>query len=484
MPMLGSRVLRTVLAALAVVACSLPAGPRPAPDTSGPVALTGASVVDVERGTLLRRQTVVIHGDRIRGVGRDGSLPIPPAARIIDARDRYVMPGLWDMHAHHVGRGSPDHYAALFLANGVTGAREMGDDLDTLRTLRQEIADGRAVGPRLVFGGRVDGSARRPPYALLARDSAEAREAVRSLLGRGVDFIKVPLLLSVEAYRAVAEASRTAGIPFAGHVPHEVTVREASAAGQASLEHEDDLMLACTKHELALKGQIAAAAAGDDLAASASIMRRAARAIREQRDDAGCASLIAELARNGTWVTPTLVVYRPYELAFGPALTEDTRLRYIPASLRAAWRQRARNHAPEDTEAVRAYFDLPMTAAMQRAGVRLMTGTDAPLPYVLPGFALHEEVQLLVKAGLSNAEALKAATLHPARFLGVEPSLGTVAAGKVADLVVLRADPLRDIRNTTAIEAVFANGKFFDRSALDRLLAAAEQAAGVSSGDP
>jgi hypothetical protein len=206
------------------------------------------------------------------------------------------------------------------------------------------------------------------------------------------------------------------------------------------------------------------------------MIRAQARLIRTFYDPARCKSVIATLARNHTWVTPTLVAYQPYAHAFDSASTHPEWSKYVPGLVQGGWLHKSASVTPADSMVVRSYFSFDRTRDMKDAGVKLLAGTDMPQAFVYPGFSLHEELELLVRSGLTPLEALRAATYNPAEFLGALDSLGTVTQGKVADLVLLDADPLTDIRNTRRISAVIANGRLFDRAARAQLLKRVETA--------
>jgi imidazolonepropionase-like amidohydrolase len=304
---------------------------------------------------------------------------------------------------------------------------------------------------------------------------------VDSLAALGVDFIKVYSLLPRDAWLAIVGAAKHAKLPFVGHLPRGVTAAEASDSGQKSIEHLEGILQACADRDSVRQ---AAAAAGDDRQ-----QRQAAavRAILATYDAGRCTDLFGRFARNGTWQTPTLVNTRNNAFFEDLRGTHSERLDYLPHYLRAWWTPERNVHledrTPERIAELRA-----ISAALQkvvgdlhRAGVRLLAGTDMGgnvLNY--PGWSLHDELELFVEAGLSPMEALRTATSNPAEFLGLTDSLGTIATGKLADLVLLEADPTADIRNTRRIAAVMTRGRLLDRSALDALLADVKARAGRS----
>jgi Amidohydrolase family len=437
-------------------------------------AITHVSVVDVVAGAIHSDNTVIIHGNRIVYVGDAVNANIPRGAHLIDGRGKFLIPGLWDMHVHAFMYVFSDFAGPLLIANGVTGARDMGYHVDTTLRWKRDIAAGREVGPRLVAGVRVDGPVGRASFVSHIEDAADAARAVDTLAttntgARRADFISVDPLISREAYFALARESRKVGVPFAGKVPYAVSVVEASDSGQRSIEQEDDLMRACTATEAIFRAQLADTAnrrAGDDPLQP----RAQSRQILASFDPAHCSSVFATLARNHTWVTPTLVAYQPYAHSFDSASTHPEWSRYVPGIVQGGWLQKAAPAARPDSITVRSSFSLERTGALNKAGVRLLAGTDAPRAFIYPGFSLHEELSLLVSSGLTPAEALRAATYNPAAYLGSLDSLGTIEQGKVADLVLIDANPLLDIRNTRRISTVIANGRVFDAAARASLL--------------
>jgi hypothetical protein len=200
------------------------------------------------------------------------------------------------------------------------------------------------------------------------------------------------------------------------------------------------------------------------------VIKAQAQLVQASYDSAKCKSVIGTLARNQTWVTPTLVEYQPYVHAFDSAATHPEWSKYVPGLVQGGWIHRASTIKPADSIAMRSYFSFDRTRELKEAGVKLLAGTDMPQAFVYPGFSLHQELELLVRSGLTPLEALRTATYNPAEFLGALDSLGTVAQGKVADLLLLDANPLDDIRNTRRVAVVIANGRVFDQAARAQLL--------------
>jgi len=436
-------------------------------------------VIDVASGATHPDNTVLVSGNRITFAGPAANARIPAGARVIDGRGKFLIPGLWDMHVHGFVYLFSDFAGPLMIANGVTGARDMGYHIDTTLRWRNDIAAGREVGPRLVVGARVDGpvnQARFVSHVVTQEDGVRAVDTLsRKKDAPRADFIKVYSWVPRAAYFGVAAEAKKVGVPFAGHSPYSVSVSEASNAGQRSIEHEDDLMRACSSSDSALRAEFADTTTLRPERQLAQ-MRDQARVLRATYDPAKCRSVIATLTRNHTWITPTLVVYQPYAHAFDSATIHPELAKYVPGLVEGGWRQRASRVAPADSMVVRSYFSFARTRELNDAGVKLLAGTDMPQAFVYPGFSLHDELALLVRAGLTPLAALRAATYNPAEYLGALDSLGTISEGKLADLVLLDADPLADISNTRRISAVIANGRLFDAAARAALLAHVETA--------
>ncbi|HJQ37861.1 MAG TPA: amidohydrolase family protein [Thermoanaerobaculia bacterium] len=403
------------------------------------LALTHASVINVETGAIRRDRTILIAGDRV--IETSGARP--RAARVVDVGGRYVMPGLCDMHVHTLWDPAVrSTFLPLLVANGITSVRDMGGTLEVTNAVRAEIANGTLIGPRITASGPVlDGPEPvDPSISIPVATVDEARAAVQKLARANVDFIKVYTLLPRDAFFAVMDEARKAGLTVAGHVPADVTAAEASNAGMTSIEHmRSEIALFCSRDK-----------------------------------PADCEELLRLFLKNGTWQTPTLAVRRARAYIEDPAKANDSRLRYLPKELRAIW---LKNRASKLTRPP-AYFaeikkqhenEIWLAGVLHRHGVPLLAGSDAGADFSYPGDTLHEELELLVSAGLTPLQALQAATTAPARYLG--------RTGNEADLLILDANPLDDIRNTRSIRGVVLAGRYLDRAALDALIAGAAEAA-------
>lgn len=306
----------------------------------------------------------------------------------------------------------------------------------------------------------------------------DARRVVDEIKQSGADFVKIYDGIPRDAFFALADEARKQGIPFAGHLPFAIRASEASDAGQGSIEHLAGIAIACSSREQELMKQLRPLRYIENTNLTAEAVR--------SFDAAKCQALFAEFRRNRTWQVPTLTVHRAFGYMNNSHFTADPRVAYMSEEVRRRWKSsndvRFRRWRPPEFELHRGLFraDQQMVGMMFRAGIPLLAGTDAMNPYCLPGFSLHDELSLLVQSGLTPLAALQAATLSPAEFLGRSDELGGIAPGKRADLVLLSADPLADIHNTTQIQAVWLRGKYLDRAALDQLLAAAKHRHGKS----
>ena len=430
------------------------------------VAITHVTVVDGERATSRTDQTVLIDGPRITTVGPATSLRVPGGAQVIDGRGRWLIPGLWDMHAHTVVP-SGRMLLSLYLANGVTGLRDMGGEFATIRKWRDDIARGTLVGPRIVAAGPYLEAHDSPIAHIEVHTPDDARRAVDSLASLGVDFVKVHSGLARETFFAAARAARERHLALAGHLSRNVTVEEASDSGQRSLEHLLGFVNVCT-------------AADSAAFADVDPLRRIVFNTCTSRDQS---AVYAHLARNGTWVTPTLATAWEFAVLPKSGVPGDSLRRFITDSLRQYLVQifEAPPPIPPDGDVLGTRMFAKrrqLVRALHDAGVPLLTGTDSPMRNVPPGFGLHEELLEFVRSGLTPGAALRAATFEPARYFAALDSLGSIGPGKLADLVLLGADPLADIANAHAIVAVLTRGHVYDRRALDAMLRAVERASG------
>lgn len=452
--------------ALALSGSLLAAQEHPVPEAS----IRHVTVINVATGAEVKDQTVRIQGNRIASIAatRESDSALPNS---VDAHGAYLIPGLWDMHVHvHDTDELP-----LYIANGVTGIRIMSGERDT-SARRAELAR-ESPSPEIYLASAiVDGDPPIWPGSIMVKKPADARRTVDEIKAGGADFVKVYNRIPRDAYFAIADEAKQQHIPFEGHVPDAITAQEASSAGQRSIEHLTGIALACSsKQDQLMEDNLRAQMFRDKLVVEARGY--------QTYDAAKCHALFEEFRRNQTWEVPTLSVLQLWGRLDDSHYLSDPRLAYIDRRFRDRWDERTdfqRHHwARQQFEMARGIFsaDKKLVEAMFRAGVPMMAGTDAMNPYCFPGFSLHDELAMLVEAGVTPLAALQMATINPATFMGRTTDLGTIDAGKLANLVLLHADPIADIRNTTQIEAVWLEGKYFSREALSEMLEKAKQRA-------
>jgi len=429
-----------------------------APSAVPTIAIARVAVIDVTYGRIERNQNVILKNGIVADIS---NRPIAKGIKVVDGKGKYLIPGLWDCHVHCWDKS----LFPLFLANGVTGVRDMFGPIQPIQTWRKQMDSGDLLGPRIVAAGKiVDGPKPIWPGSIAVSNAAEGRKAVDTLQKEGSDFVKVYSLLPRDAYFAIADEAKKRGMVFAGHVPNAVTAMEASDAGQKSFEHLYSVLQGCSNREAELI--------------------KATNLSRKERVDALLTSFDAEKAhdlfqrfkKNGTWQCPTMTVLNAMAHLDDPKFRQDPRKAYLSPFVTATWDPakdfRLKALKPEDFAAMRKRFEmeLELVSMMAKAGVKFLAGTDMPNPYCFPGFSLHDELAFFVKCGMKPLQALQTATINPARFLGLEKTLGSIERGKAADLVLLNANPIADIKNTTKIAGVFTRGHYLDRAALNRML--------------
>ncbi len=425
-----------------------------------------ANVVDVATGQVRPDQTVLIAGRRITWVGPASKAAPRKGRRVVDATGQYLIPGLWDMHTHVYFDGTASAGTRLILpalvASGVTGIRDMGSELDSVLRAREAVAAHRLLGPRLVVSGPMLDGPKSPYKASIAIATPEdGRRAVDQLKARGVDFIKVQSLVPREAYFAIAAEAKAVGLPLAGHVPDAIRATEAVAAGQRTFEH--------------LIGIFEASSTAED--AYVAGRPKSPASLLATYDPARETTINQLLATQHVWQCPTLFWERGQWLVDSIAWRQDPALAYAGRSwVTQRWPKAqlsiARN-LDTDPLPVRARFvthELAMVRRLHAARVGFLAGTDMPAGVdLVPGISLHLELQRFVAAGFTPLEALQTATLNPAILFNRLQDFGSVQAGRLADLVLLSANPLLDIANTQKITGVLADGQYLSQPDLAKL---------------
>lgn len=424
----------------------------PAPDATAPLLIEGATLIDVTGGPVLPNSRVLIEGNRITEIGSADDFARPPGARVLDAQGKYLIPGLVDMHVHY---GKPWIHR-LYLANGVTTVRDLGGAVERLTTLRQEIAVGNILAPRLFISGMPINQ-----RSVRASGSTSAREMAAKMIEAGVDGIKVTGY-SVEELREIVEVAHAAGLRVYGHTgPTTGKVgpgaRAAVEAGLDGIEHGTSLLEDSLDGEIPLPGDY-------DPSNWDQLFRHWYGPMNQRVDPTKLDDLARLMAERDVYFSPTLVtMQRNFELVGTPQLQADPSRRYMveagPARF-GAFNDEERREWTKNLGLMRQ-----AVKTFQEAGGLLLVGTDSP-GAVFPGWGLHQELELFVEAGLTEMEALQTATVNAAKVLGKESELGALQVGQYADLVILDGDPLENIQNTQRIHRVIYNGKVLDPAAL------------------
>ena len=455
--------LQCSIALLCLLSAAL-AGPQ------APLAFTHVPVIDATGQPALPNRTVVVVDDRIQGIGVTGKFRSPRDVRVVNAQGKYIIPGLWDMHVHLRGGQDliPDNEASLsmFVANGIVGIREMGGDLaSTVFRWRDEIANGKRLGPRILSAGRkIEGRFPSWPGSFAANDPESARRAVRELKSSGADFVKIyNQSFRHETFDALMDEAKSQKLSVVGHLPllsH--SVRECIDAGVKSIEHiEFHVLPGCSRSEREF-------AYGGSLLLFEQV---------KSFDPEWANDLITRMVRRNVWVTPTLAAVA-LALAVGHLdYSQHPQRKYVFLGIWNSWDQETGRRQAHPDWALKEWELIHqqgrvLLKMLQAGGVGLLAGSDcgASNNFTFPGWTLHRELAMMVEAGLTPMQALQAATRNPARFLGELDQAGTVETGKIANLLLLNADPLEDIRNTEKIDSAVLRGKLLARTDLDKLL--------------
>lgn len=483
-----------VAAALAVPALATAQAPEPA---GSDLLITGVTVVNTQDGSRRPGMAILVHDGRIARIARARGFPVSAGVRRIDAAGRFVVPGYLDMHAHPLNSPTPQAALSLMVTYGITGFRQMSGTPQLLAERRAgtlplgPVAPELLATPGLVLAGK------------LAGDPAAASAQVDAQKAQGTDFIKV-IDLRPPAFAAVAARATADGLPFLGHLPPGIDVRTAMRLGMRSIEHlgpNDTLLLSCSADEAAIRAGMATAAIaapppGIPLDRAQALVKRLTtnpmltltppalarmQHVLDTYDDAKCQALAKDLAASSMWQVPTLVRLKTMELADDPSFARQYALRLVPGDDRRLWQellgQFGTTLSPTGRATLRALWarQLKLVKLFDAAGVKMLAGTDLGGQWLVPGVSLHQEFDLLAEAGISPLRVLQMTTLDGARFLGRESTMGRVAVGRQADLVLLDGDPIASVANLHRIDAVVRGGTYYGRAELDAIAKRAEQ---------
>jgi len=431
--------------------------------------ITNANIIDVKTGDILINQTVAIDSNRISAI-YSKKLRFDNRTQIIDVNGKYVIPGLWDMHAHYYDLHN--EIDPVLIANGITGVREMFGDIDKVNGIRDSIEMGLLHAPDIYSSGRIiDGENPSWETSAVVFTKEQAEKETIQQIKNGVDFIKIYDGLNQESFEAVLQTAKNNNIPVAGHMPDAISVWQVLNSGMTCLEHFDDqLIYTCVTVS--------------DSLIYADWPNSTIYGFDNQIFD----SLCFEFAKSNTWFCPTLTVEKTMGLLEDSSHINDPRLTYFSQNVTGLWTKIEELYGIDWLTGdvllgLQKIYDLKeqQIKHMHDAGIKFLAGTDFPNPYCFPGFSLHDELKLLVGAGLPELEALKAATINGAIFMGREKDFGSIEIGKIASLVVLEKNPLEDIANTRKIENVILRGNIYGKEKLNDML---EKAKSLASNEP
>lgn len=422
------------------------------------IAIQNVTVIDATGASAKSGMTVLITGNRILKINKTQKTKLAEDVKVVDGSGKFLIPGLWDMHVHFDAEEDIrlKEFMALFITNGITNVRVMFGSPE-LHQWREEISSEKLIGPRMIIA-----SPRPPGFSSVE----EGRNFVRKSKSEGADFIKILSDdLPRDVYFAIADEANKQGIPFAGHLPYSVSAGEASDAGQLSLEHKHAVSIPCSLHEEEIITNLM----------NINTMRERVKLMADiDYNEQKARELFTHLVKNGTYVCPTLVVWNEIAYRDKGELANDPRLAYYPSVVRNWFKYMTETFIDGDVITYlqkicsKSHY---IVGAMNKAGVKMLAGTDpGGAPYIFPAFSLHDELELFVESGLTPMEALQTATINAAECVGRLDSLGTIEEGKIADLILLEENPLLSIENTKKINSVLYNGKYFDRSKLDKIL--------------
>ncbi len=434
----------------------------------GDLIITNVKIIDVNTGDIESNMDVVIDAEKITSIIQHEDNSNYKAETVIDGTEKFLIPGLWDMHTH-TWWGYED-FLPLLLANGITGVREMFGDMETVKKIRNEITLDNIDGPIIISAGDiVDGDPSSMKSCVVAKTSEEGREIVRKQKENGVDFIKVYNSLNREVYFAIADECKKLNMVLAGHIPHKITLEEALNANHASIEHFYGILEYCsdTKGLFLIDSLRKTRYNYKELYKRTDFVNKTYNKSKEKE-------VIALLSKNNAWVCPTFTVHKGFIRQYDYYYKDD-RVDYMPDYAMNGWKWlKESDSILSDDDSRMLNIDktnyqlmLSLIKPLQDSGVNFLAGSDYANPYTYPGFSLHEELQIMVEeAELTPFQALQTATINPAIFLKKDKEIGSVEIGKLASLVLLNKNPLEDIKNTTTIDAVIVKGKYLEGNKL------------------
>lgn len=440
--------------------------------------IQNVNIINVKNGQILSDHSIVVSDGIIKSIIPIKNVVTSNFSNVIDAKGSFLIPGLWDMHAHLRGNNLPpqittDWMMPLLIANGVTGVRDMTSSCETvdqgpvcleeMREWQKEIEMGTLYGPRILS---LSSFQLNPPWEY-EYSKKEIIQMVETFDEQNIDLIKVYTRLSPRAYNQVMHEAKKYNIPLGGHIPLRMTVSEASTKGLRSLEHARDFLFDCYPDSKSFRKSAISQDPPIDIMYN----------MVDQFDEKKCQEIFQVMIKNKTWYVPTHLTRRMEAFADNFEFRNDNRNQYIPKMLLDSWNNDAdRVVAIDSTKYGREAFmkfyrkGLEITGEAHDAGVRIIVGTDGGDSFVYPGFGVHDELKELVKAGLTPLEAIQAATIHAAEFLNLQETYGSIEIGKKADFILLKDNPLVNIENTQIIKAVIYRGEYLNSDRLNSFL--------------
>jgi imidazolonepropionase-like amidohydrolase len=424
------------------------------------------NIVDVKTGNVKPHQWIGIDSNRITKIYNNKVVPTDSTV-VIDGGGKFLIPGLWDMHAHyHMNFGET---ANLWIANGVVGLRDMNGDMNTIGYIRKLMSEGKFDGPDIVSSGPVIDGLFAPVWmADVTDDSISAVRIVNKQKEDGVDFIKIVSHLNKESYFAIASESKKLKLDFAGHIPESVSAFEAISAGQKSIEHNLGILEATSFGSDTIIQYIQSHKSRKYFVAKWRMDMY--DFLIKSHSDVLLDTLILKLANSNTWLCPTNVALEGIAYYFEDSIMHDYRNKFLSQDIKDVIA-----NGPNDTLLLNAIkrryeFERSLLKKMLDGGVKFLAGTDYITNHVYPGFSVHDELLIFKRSGFSNLQALQTATLNPAIYFNNQNDYGSIGESKIASVVILNSNPLDDIRSTKDIEAVFLKGKYFTKDNIDEML--------------
>ena len=462
----------------------------------GAYCIKNVNVIDPLEG-LKKGVNVVVKGNKIHRIGKVGELKLSPKNVIIEGKDKYLIPGLWDSHVHfYFDQQLALHMPELFLSNGITSVRDTGGAFHYMDSIRQNALMHPKTHPRVkIAGPLIDGNFNvyngsvLPELSIRTRDVRESIAETEKLVVKGVDFLKAYEMLSPEQFEAIAAIAAREKLRLAGHVPLSMEITHAISLGLNSLEHIKNLELEAVKNSdsmlLARRDMLHNKSLLSGRQLRANIHRAQKQFAVDHIAPYTYQNILDTIKKYNSYQVPTLSIYKVpiYKIFREPFWRKSFEL--LPKTTRDQWEKSLLGSNDKINQAQKAFSDWiqKTTGAMAKAEIPLMAGTDTPLGYLTPGFSLHYELELMVESGLTELQALTTATLQPSKYFRMEDSLGLVKKDYIADLILLNENPLEEIARTKDIFAVIKDGNFIDKARLDQLQKEISEGISVSALD-